>query len=60
MVSIVRWQTLIYAIAEADVLEPDLHRISITNRQMVKDYLNIRICVAGSPEILNSVSPKTG
>ena len=31
MVSIIGRQTLIYAIAETDVLEPDLHRVSITS-----------------------------
>jgi hypothetical protein len=56
MVTIIGRQTLIHAIAETDVLEPDLHRVRITNPSEGKDYLNIRICIAGSPEILKTGS----
>jgi len=60
MVPIIGWQTLIHAIAETDVLEPDLHIISLTHIcQTIKTHLDIRICVAGSPEVLNQVSTQT-
>jgi hypothetical protein len=45
MVSIIGGQTLVYAIAETDVLEPDLHRVSITNPpdgQRLPEYTHLR------------------
>lgn len=60
MVPIIGRQTLIHAIPETDVLEPDLHMISFTRIcKTVKSHLNIRICVAGSSEILKQVSTQT-
>ena len=55
-IPVIGWQTLIHAIAKTDVLEPDLHGINITNSSEVKSYLNIRICITGSPEILDTGS----
>jgi len=60
MVLIIGWQTLIHAIAETDVLEPDLHMISLTHIcRAVKTHLDVRICVTGSSEVLKQVSTQT-